>query len=62
VKIRYNMEARPATLARTEGGTLSVTFAEPLRAISPGQACVAYGIGEREGQVLCGGTITGRLR
>ena len=62
VKIRYNMDARPATLARTEGGTLSVTFAEPLRAVSPGQACVAYGIGEREGQVLCGGTITGGLK
>ena len=61
VKIRYNMEARPATLSRNPDGALVVRFAEPLRAVTPGQACVAYGIGERDGMVLCGGTITGRL-
>ena len=61
VKIRYNMKSRPARLTVLEGGTLEVRFEQPLRAVSPGQACVAYGTGPLKNRVLCGGTITGGL-
>lgn len=48
-KIRYNMEAKPATL--DPDGTLR--FAQPVRAVAPGQIAVAY----RGATVVAGGTI-----
>jgi tRNA-specific 2-thiouridylase len=57
VKIRYNMPARPATLVRQGDETVTVTFAEPLRAVAPGQAAVFYGVGAQADHVLGGGTI-----
>lgn len=57
VKIRYNMSPRPAKAVRQADDTLLVTFTEPLRAVTPGQACVMYGTGEYDGYVLGGGTI-----
>lgn len=50
--LRYKMAAQPAT-AYFDGKTLKVTFAEPQRAVTPGQAIVCYD-GE---DVACGGTI-----
>ena len=60
VKIRYNMASAPATLTRTGPDTVDVTFERPLRAVSPGQAAVFYGIGDKEDWVLGGGTIIGK--
>ena len=51
-KIRYNMPDRPATLAVGNGGRLRVTFAEPQRAVTPGQALVCY-----DGEVVVGGGV-----
>ena len=42
-----------------EGGTVHLTFAQPQRAITPGQAAVAY---DENGTVLGGGTITEVLK
>lgn len=50
--LRYNMTAQPA-MAVMEGDRLLVTFAEPQRAVTPGQALVCF-IDDR---VACGGTI-----
>lgn len=50
-KIRYNMEARPATLFSTPEPT--IVFDEPVRAVTPGQIAVAY----RGKTVAAGGTI-----
>lgn len=52
-KIRYNMLDRPATLVVQEDGKLRVTFDEPQRAVTPGQALVCY---ENDG-VVGGGVI-----
>jgi tRNA-uridine 2-sulfurtransferase len=57
VKIRYNMRAMPARVTRQADGTARVDFENPLRAVSPGQAAVFYGIGDWEDRVLGGGTI-----
>lgn len=51
-KIRYRAQAAPATLIRHADGTSTVTFAEPQRAITPGQ-CVSY----YQGDTLIGGGI-----
>ena len=51
-KIRYRAQAAPATLLRHADGTSTVTFAEPQRAITPGQY-VAYYIKD----LLIGGGI-----
>ena len=51
-KIRYRAQAAPATLLRHADGTSTVTFAEPQRAITPGQY-VAYYIND----LLIGGGI-----
>lgn len=48
-KIRYNHEAQPAT-ALLSGNALTVRFAEPQSAITPGQAVVVY-----DGDRLLGG-------
>jgi tRNA-specific 2-thiouridylase len=42
VKIRHRHEPAPATLAQTSADEFLVTFDEPQRAITPGQAAVFY--------------------
>lgn len=53
VKIRYQHAARPAVVAPGDSGRLTVTFAKPQSAITPGQSAVLYD-GDR---VLAGGII-----
>jgi len=53
VKIRHRHEAAPATLQQTADDEVTVTFDEPQRAITPGQAAVFY---DRE-VVIGGGWI-----
>jgi len=53
VKVRSNMTPAPATITASDPGALVVTFDEPCRAVSPGQAAVAY-VGE---QLIGGGWI-----
>jgi len=50
-KVRYNMEAKPATLYALPEPTL--VFDEPVRAVTPGQIAVAY----RGQTVIAGGKI-----
>lgn len=52
-KIRYNMEAKPATFYGTEG---KIVFDEPVRSVTPGQIAVAY----RGKRVAAGGVIRER--
>ena len=52
-KIRYHHSAAPATVSATVDGGASVMFAEPQKAVTPGQAVVFYA-GDR---VLGGGWI-----
>ena len=52
-KIRYNMKDSPATLSPLGGEQALVEFEKPQRAITPGQAVVAY----RGDDVFGGGTI-----
>jgi len=52
VKVRYRHDAVPATLVRDADG-VTISFDHPVRAVSKGQAAVAYA-GDR---VLGGGTI-----
>lgn len=53
-KIRYNHKGAPARIRMTGEDTLECIFAEPQRAITPGQALVFY---DQEGNVAGGGTI-----
>lgn len=53
VKIRYNSPEKDAVLSALPNGEMKVTFDEPQRAITPGQAAVFY----HGGVVLGGGTI-----
>ncbi|MGQ5710529.1 tRNA 2-thiouridine(34) synthase MnmA [Desulforudis sp. DRI-14] len=53
VQIRYNAAAVPAKVRPGDDNTATVVFAEPQRAVTPGQAAVFYD-GER---VIGGGTI-----
>jgi tRNA-specific 2-thiouridylase len=55
VKIRYRHQPARAEVAPGENGNVVVTFAEPQRALTPGQFAVFYA-GE---QVVGGGVITG---
>jgi len=50
VKIRHRHEPAAATIARSGEGEMLVTFDEPQRAITPGQAAVFY-----DGDVVVGG-------
>jgi tRNA-uridine 2-sulfurtransferase len=52
-KFRYRQEDSPVTVTMREDGTAFIEFAEPVRAITPGQAVVLYD-GE---ECLGGGTI-----
>jgi len=49
-KIRHRHEPAPATVEPLPDGEVLVTFAEPQRAITPGQAVVFY-----EGDLVVGG-------
>ncbi|MDE6107151.1 MAG: tRNA 2-thiouridine(34) synthase MnmA, partial [Oscillospiraceae bacterium] len=53
VKTRYRQTEQPATLF-PEGDTVRLSFTQPQRAVTPGQAAVAY---DETGTVLGGGTI-----
>lgn len=56
VKTRYRQKEQPATVEQTGPDELKITFHEPQRAITPGQAAVLY-----DGDlVLGGGTILPR--
>jgi tRNA-specific 2-thiouridylase len=50
VKIRHRHEPAAASIERTGGGEILVTFDEPQRAITPGQAAVFY-----DGDIVVGG-------
>ena len=49
-KIRYNQKEQPATVTQIDENTLQVTFSEPQKAITKGQAVVLY-----DGDVVVGG-------
>ena len=53
-KTRYRQTEQPVTVF-PDGDRVRLAFAQPQRAVTPGQAAVAYGAG---GIVLGGGTIT----
>jgi tRNA-specific 2-thiouridylase len=53
VKVRSRHDGAEATVEALDGGRARVTFAEPQRAVTPGQAAVFY----RGDAVLGGGTI-----
>ena len=53
VKTRYRQKDVPATLTPAENNQVRVTFAEPMRAVTPGQAVVFY----QGDYVVGGGTI-----
>lgn len=60
-KIRYNAKAAKATISDLGDGTVSVSFAEPQLAITPGQSVVFYLPAGRQGQgeeVIGGGIIS----
>ncbi len=52
-KIRYNHEGAPAVIRSVEEDFFELSFMEPVRAVTPGQAVVLYD----EENVLGGGTI-----
>jgi len=54
-KIRYRSAGSPATVVGKEGGGAKVTFAEPVKAVTPGQTLVLY----RGDEVVGGGLISG---
>jgi tRNA-specific 2-thiouridylase len=53
VRVRYRHTAAPATITALEGNRARITFDEPQRAITPGQATVFY----RGDEVVGGGWI-----
>lgn len=58
VKIRYNHRGAPATVARTGDDAFEVRFHDPIEAVTPGQAAVAYA----DGCLLGGGWIERSLK
>jgi len=58
VKIRYNHRGAPARITRTGDDTFEVRFRDPIEAVTPGQAAVAYA----DGCLLGGGWIQGCLK
>jgi tRNA-specific 2-thiouridylase len=56
VKVRYRHQEAPATIRPLERNCVLVTFDEPQRAVTPGQAVVFY----QEDVVVGGGWIVGR--
>ncbi len=58
VKIRYNHRGAPAAVRRTSDDTFDVRFREPIEAVTPGQAAVAYA----DGCLLGGGWIERSLK
>jgi tRNA-uridine 2-sulfurtransferase len=52
-KIRYKDEGAPALAWQTEDDAVSVAFAEPRRALTPGQSLVLY----EDEDVVAGGWI-----
>ena len=56
-KIRHSQTSQAATVYPEADGTARVVFAEPQRAITPGQAVVLY-----QGQMVVGsGTILSKI-
>ena len=53
-KIRYQHRGQAAEITMTDNGTLKVSFAEPVRAATPGQSAVFY---DENGCVLAGGIL-----
>jgi tRNA-specific 2-thiouridylase len=51
-KIRYAHRAARCRISEEEGGRLTVRFAEPQEAVSPGQSVVLY-----DGEAVLGGGI-----
>lgn len=51
-KLRYRHNAQPATISKLSNGMVKITFDEPQRAASPGQAAVFY-----DGDIVVGGGI-----
>ena len=51
-KTRYRQTEQPAVATVNPDGSVTVTFDEPVRAITPGQACVLY-----DGDVVLGGGV-----
>ncbi len=56
VKIRFRAKEQPATITPNPDGTVTITFDEPQRSITPGQGAVIY----NENTVLGGGRIIHR--
>lgn len=56
-KIRNRHEAAPGIVSRAEDGSIHMTFDEPQRAMTPGQACVFY----QDEVVVGGGWIDGAM-
>lgn len=51
-KTRYRQQEQPATAYPNADGSVTVIFDEPIRAVTPGQACVLY-----DGEVVLGGGV-----
>ncbi|MCL2817991.1 MAG: tRNA 2-thiouridine(34) synthase MnmA [Clostridiales bacterium] len=57
VKIRYNAEPQEAVISSADGGRVEISFREPAKAVTPGQAAVFY-----QGDVVIGGGTIVRAR